>query len=85
VCLGNPEGRVSFGSLVTRGFRPSGDYLDPITTNGFPALFGRHDRVEDASVSSDGLGRRDVAVVTRHENTIAAFGTQNNERLRQDL
>jgi hypothetical protein len=21
VCLGNPEGRVSFGSLVTRGFR----------------------------------------------------------------
>jgi hypothetical protein len=23
-CLGNPEGRVSFGSLVTRGFRLSG-------------------------------------------------------------
>jgi len=27
MCLGNPEGRVSFGSLVTRGFRPFRDEL----------------------------------------------------------
>jgi hypothetical protein len=56
VCLGNPEGRVSFGSLVTRGFRPSGDYLvDPVAPNVEAAVFGRHDRLEYPAVALNHL------------------------------
>jgi hypothetical protein len=42
VCLGNPEGRVSFDSLVTRGFRLSGrNYSNGSLRNTFPLKHGK--------------------------------------------
>jgi len=82
-----PRGRVSFGSLVTRGFRLSGvNSLNPVPTCFYGVTRYRgNSGLVDAAIFLNRSYRRHIVATTRNEHSLDPFGAKDNERLTQDL